>query len=265
MTASTGFRSAQFVTGMGRRPGSLHFHVDCDKASGNEEFLLNVARHFAALGWPSKLTRISKAIAGPHFRDPIFESDYIEHTPDIFSKENTFSAYSTTIIREECSDQNEAMVAYDYARRELRNFFAGHKDNSTVFEIERVSCEIKNGSTVLAKPIVMDFRNLTRKFEIHHFVDLHVKHEGSNSIWEFFCRHAPVEVGGWFMFLKEETQSFRPVKFSNDMNVSGILAEHSMLRDFCKSNFAKYIPEEFCIIEQILLVQNVAAFCNSRP
>lgn len=265
MTVNNGFRSAQFATGMGRRPGSLHFHVDCGDASGNEEFLLDLARHFAALGWPSKLTRISKAIAGPHSRDPIFESDYMEHTPDILSKENTFSAYSTTIMRKECSDQKEVMVAYDYALPELRNLFAGHKDNSTAFEIERVSCEIKNGSTVLAKPIVMDFQNVIRKFEIHHFVDLHVNHDGSNSIWEFFCRNSPVEVGGWFLFSKEETQSFRSVKFSNDMNVSGVFAEHSMLRDFCKSNFAQYIPDVSCIIEQILLVQNVAAFCNSSP
>lgn len=209
MTASP----ANYPQGFFTEIDSIHVHVDGGVAG---QLVRSVVDRLNDDGFPSKITFIKNAIAGPQRQD--LPPTYQSHTPGTDDREE-LEYFSTTIFPD-----------HSIASKELRSLLADlSAQNGIVIEAERV-IGILDENTRWSVISVREFpvfhsgdvgfqRGNTLPIEVHLSCDIpkglrwQEKPPLDLEILRDYCAQIGIRIGGWFLFEEADTWAFRSNMF----------------------------------------------------
>jgi len=229
----------------------MHLHVDCSEAYDVESKLTEIANVCDKMGWPSKVTSITRARQGTHLQHPEYELDYSLHTPELKAGKETFASYLTVLLSTKDETQAGVLGLCHKARQFLEGSLSVISDGEVVVEIERVSAVLKDDIIRIAMPAVIGpaGKNIRAPFELHHFVDFSNDSGIEFDEWIDRCGEG-ILVGGWFQFDKVSGRSFRSVRFARSLDLFDLTSEARAIERAAKS-FTQFVRTE-TVVEQIL-------------
>ncbi|MDG2535520.1 hypothetical protein P6144_17795 [Sphingomonas sp. HITSZ_GF] len=234
-----------------RAVGNVHLHVDLAEWAQSSDRLVEIAMLLDAEGWPSKVTRVVRAVAGAHMSDAHFAADYAEHTPELSEGLDTFAAYLTAQLSPDAqAAELERIVAV--ARARIGEVLKAGGVADAVVEIERVCARIEGSELTVAEPVAARWLgNRPPAFEAHHFVDLRY---GGAQLEEWIRTIAPldIDVGGWFQFEKSGYSAFRSVRFYRQLELDHVVRQHQALRGVFDDAKAGPLMRLESVVEQVV-------------
>jgi TIR domain len=199
-----------------RKLGAFHVHIDGDDQAHIESLLGELGPTFT-----SKVNRVTgEPVRGPQRDDPDFDETYRYHTPGSLGNEE-FSVFSTTMLGVDSKLSPEAIDALKHIITVVT------RKAGPVVELERVVATIDKDGVWAEVDLISDPTNLwklsdecdyprlsTFPIEIHHAID--IPKEGSLpplNLAEDIPKGS--NIGGWFLFEKETTWSYRSNQFAD--------------------------------------------------
>ncbi len=221
----TSYRSARTALGAFRVPGDIHVHIDggSNTAAIFETLVdLEGASEDGPARFPMKFNRILRYSGGPQREDRAFAQTYRYHTPGTGPRE-VFDTFTTMRLT------NGSDLEVDGVDSLTRILVAMTDWSGAVVELERVIGVLQPGGTWQeASPVripdpdalrsgpLQDFHRLaTSPIEIHHSIDFPKSEDPADGSALLTVDRLPTwpNLGGWFLFDKGESWSYRSSEF----------------------------------------------------
>ena len=244
--AETRYRSPGLPAGALRKLDGIHVHVD---GGGAHDLVLSIVQELEREGRPSKLTAISRSVAGPERKQ--HPETYASHTPP--GGEEGLEYFSTTAI-----DNREDGIQV------LTGLLPRVRDRAgSVVEVEHVVATVENGTwsqvglddlQVYRDEEVGFRKGASLPFEIHHAFDTPRLAAPRFDLRQLLAEttRLGILVGGWFSFDRGKgDQSFRSNGFRNKPALrEQVLREQEILVGYLNKQGVEF--RLWTIVEQVL-------------
>jgi hypothetical protein len=246
------YRDRRATPGLFRVPGSFHVHIDGDLPR-MQALVPSLSANDPP--FPGKFNCIAASTDGPQRTLDEFRETYRHHTPGSGGRE-VFGAFSTTWLGKGSELSPEAVDALEQI------VSAVVPNRGPVVELERV-VGILNESGVwepaepqlIPTPTALEsladryHRRSTFPIEIHHAIDIPRIHRPSSPPLSIKQMPSGLKVGGWFLFDKLDTWSYRSSQFADWSDYSYVAREGNLrvrkfVSDQCLSGTVHTLVEQ---------------------
>lgn len=256
------YRSPDTPRGTFRGPGDIHVHIDGGTSGAAVYETLRAIERPPKKGrpqFPMKFNAILRFSAGPQRDDKAFVQTYRYHTPGLPQRES-FDTFSTMWLGNASDLDPEAVDALTTILEKLTEW------PGAVVELERVIGVLKPGGRWeeadpprIADPDALDSGPLRRfarfptsPIEIHHAIDFPKSGRAAAPILTVDELPTWPNLGGWFLFEKGNTWSYRSSEFvdrSGEFRYAACVGQKRLL-EFLSGVSSSY--ELHTLAEQVL-------------